>query len=120
MSALLNELYSIENLSETDTMLKARVRINADHPIFSGHFPGNPITPGVIQMEMVKAVMQEKLGRRLTMKSMKTCKFLQIINPEATPLIDLEIVYNDVELLEVAATGVFGETVYFKMQSAYC
>ncbi|PWJ58568.1 3-hydroxyacyl-[acyl-carrier-protein] dehydratase [Dyadobacter jejuensis] len=119
MNTLLNHLYSIENLAGTDTSLTASIRLNADHAVYLGHFPGNPITPGVVQMDFVKEALQQQLGRKLRMKSMKTCKFLQIVNPTETPVLNLEINFNDGEFLEVSAAGVYGETVYFKMQSSY-
>lgn len=31
-------------------------KISLDHPIFQGHFPGNPILPGVIQIELMAQV----------------------------------------------------------------
>jgi 3-hydroxyacyl-[acyl-carrier-protein] dehydratase len=31
----------------------ANYRTEEDHPIFAGHFPGNPILPGVVQVEMM-------------------------------------------------------------------
>ncbi len=31
----------------------ARYVTKEDHPIFEGHFPGNPILPGVVQVEMM-------------------------------------------------------------------
>lgn len=45
------ELVSIKELVGSQVI--ANYRTKAEHPIFAGHFPGNPILPGVVQVEMM-------------------------------------------------------------------
>jgi 3-hydroxyacyl-[acyl-carrier-protein] dehydratase len=43
----------------------ARVEIPVDHPCFPGHFPEQPILPGVLLLERVMALAQTSLARPL-------------------------------------------------------
>ena len=67
----------------------ARVWFDADDPMFSGHFPGNPIVPGVIITEALAqaAGIAAASGYPETEKpvfllsAIRTMKFLQAIRP---------------------------------------
>lgn len=39
------------------------IRIAADHPAAAGHFPGNPLVPGVVLLdEVISALREERFG----------------------------------------------------------
>lgn len=46
-------LFVDEIIAETDDTLTTRRRIRADEDFFKGHYPGNPIMPGVLICESV-------------------------------------------------------------------
>lgn len=48
--SLLDKLSIIDLSQET---IEAETEILSDDPVFRGHFPGNPIYPGVLQIEMM-------------------------------------------------------------------
>ena len=49
-----DDFYTIEASTHDEDTLVYSIVINKDHDIFNGHFPSNPVTPGVMQMEIVK------------------------------------------------------------------
>ncbi|MGB0453443.1 MAG: 3-hydroxyacyl-ACP dehydratase FabZ family protein [Bacteriovoracaceae bacterium] len=75
----------------------ANYRTKEDHPIFKGHFPGNPILPGVVQVEMMAQATSFvlfkleafKVGSQLdvALVSVNNAKFRKPVLPE----MDLEI-----------------------------
>ena len=69
--------------------------LNPDHSIFKGHFPGAPITPGVCQIEIVKEVLEEILGKTLILSEAKNIKFTHTIDPRQNTLLDLELNFEE-------------------------
>ncbi|MEP7278535.1 MAG: 3-hydroxyacyl-ACP dehydratase, partial [Bacteroidota bacterium] len=49
--------------------IRAILKINPDHAIFKGHFPGQPVVPGVCMMQIVKELMETGTGRRLRLQT---------------------------------------------------
>lgn len=46
----------------TDGSLILRLAVAADHPLFSGHFPGLPLLPGVAQLHWAACFGRERFG----------------------------------------------------------
>ena len=65
------------------------LRIGADHPSLPGHFPGNPIVPGVVLLDHVQQAAQAWLGARTQVRAIPQVKFIQPLLPEQDARIDL-------------------------------
>ena len=60
---------------------KARVDIPVDHLCFPGHFPRQPILPGVLLLERVMALAQASIGQSLIECTVYNVKFLAAVAP---------------------------------------
>lgn len=94
---LVKEFYKINSLVETDNKVNANITINKDHQVFDGHFPGNPVTPGVCMMQIIKELAEEVTGKALFMKSASNIKFMAIINPENNADLNLQLDVSETE-----------------------
>ncbi len=63
--------------------------ISADHPCLPGHFPGQPIVPGVVVLDRVLAAIEAQHGALGALR-MPQVKFLQPLLPEQTARIELQ------------------------------
>jgi 3-hydroxyacyl-[acyl-carrier-protein] dehydratase len=63
--------------------------IPADHPCLPGHFPGQPIVPGVVVLDRVLAAIEAQHGALGPLR-MPQVKFLQPLLPEQTARIELQ------------------------------
>ncbi|GGN05667.1 hypothetical protein GCM10010967_46080 [Dyadobacter beijingensis] len=115
----IHDLYSIENMEQDGNRITCRVQIDAGHPVFEGHFPGSPVLPGVVQVEMVKAALANALGKPIRLTDMTTCKFLEILDPRATPEMVISIQYKGDAALDVSATGSAGDKTFFKIRASF-
>ena len=67
--------------------IEALADVPADSPWFSGHFPGEPILPGIALIHLVKeAITQEALkkGEQLQLRALRRVRFTQPVRPGDT------------------------------------
>lgn len=66
-----------------------RFRIPHDHPALAGHFPGNPVVPGVVVLDHVVAAIEARRGPLPALR-MPQVKFLAPLLPGEDADIELE------------------------------
>ncbi|MCK9612171.1 MAG: hypothetical protein PHR81_08920 [Bacteroidales bacterium] len=98
-----------------------KVEINQQHKIFEGHFPGNPVVPGVCLFQMVKECIEVKEAKKLQLSKAKEIKFLSIVNPQLNNVLHIEIIPGMEEdgLLPYNIVVYDGTNVCLKMKSAF-
>ncbi|MCX7551451.1 3-hydroxyacyl-ACP dehydratase [Xanthomarina sp. F2636L] len=117
---LLKDFYKINALNVVDNITTAKITINKNHDIFKGHFPGNPITPGVCMMQIIKELTEQIVDKKLFMESSSNVKFMAIINPEKTPNLVLELDISETDTgYKVKNSTTFDETVALKLTNNY-
>ena len=121
MQTILTDFYTLQSYEQAENgTYTAHIFLNKDREIFKGHFPGNPVTPGVCMMQIVKELSEEITGLPLFLKTASNIKFMAIINPFETPdlKLQLDITQTD-EDVKVKNTTFFGGTIALKMSVNY-
>ncbi|MES2629482.1 MAG: 3-hydroxyacyl-ACP dehydratase [Bacteroidota bacterium] len=117
---LINGLFNAHSILREDGKITAAVAIAAGHAIFEGHFPTQPVTPGVLQLQLVKELIAEVIDRNLMLSTIGRCKFLAVWDPRNHPEIEVDINYTEENgELRASATGAKDETVFFKFSAVY-
>ncbi|MFA6103843.1 MAG: hypothetical protein WCV67_11455 [Victivallaceae bacterium] len=73
--------------------------------IFDGHFPGNPILPGICQLEAVKYMLERTRGCKCRLQQASGIKFFQPILPGQEFTLVINCTDNGDGLLDVRCKG---------------
>lgn len=65
----------------TESRYVSLADIPADHPAFAGHFPGQPILPGVLLLQRVMDLAEAEIGRSLATCALRNVKFIAPVMP---------------------------------------
>src|SRR6187551_1768247 len=91
----LSSTFSKENQLD----FKCLIRLNAEHPVYKGHFPQIPIAPGVCLTQIIKEILMKKFQKELVMTSGDNIKFLAMINPKENPEQEINFTVKSAESL---------------------
>ena len=86
---LMNDFYTIQYLQREQNSFSCKVAFNTQHDIFKGHFPGQPVVPGVCMMEMIKELLEQQTDTPLWLRDAGMVKFLQLITPDVEPVVNI-------------------------------
>lgn len=113
------KILSLESIGGSQHV--ATILINEKHVVFEGHFPGNPIMPGVCMMQIIKELTERITGDALALQKLIDVKFTALINPYLNPELKLELDISTTEagLIKVKNTSYFDDTVALKLSCLY-
>lgn len=88
---LINNFFKIKEHTQENESTLFIIELIKNHPIYDGHFPGNPIVPGVCSIEMIKECAEFILNCSLYFDSIEQCKFLSPIDPIKTETLTIAL-----------------------------
>ncbi len=114
-------LFQIKQLQHAEDKISATLLLNKDHEIFKGHFPGQPVVPGVCMLQMIKEILEQSGSSKLMLKRAQQVKYLALIDPVQVPEIQANIQYKAEEGGSVFATGTLftGDLIFLKFKGEF-
>lgn len=82
-----------------DAVYTRPLRVGSDHPSLPGHFPGQPVVPGVLLLDCVIQAAEAWMGGPLRVTSLPQVKFLAPLLPEQEA--ELELSRHGADLQEL-------------------
>jgi 3-hydroxyacyl-[acyl-carrier-protein] dehydratase len=115
------EFYTISTFKSENESIEATIKFNEGHLLFAGHFPGNPIVPGVVQIQIIKDLLEKIREQNLLLIQAKNIKFLSMISPSKHPYVEVSIRYQEAEddSVQVQASMRSGEITFMKFIGKY-
>lgn len=117
---LLDDFYKIIHKEEYENgSRRIDIELNPDHVLYQGHFPGQPVVPGVCTLQMIKESAELLLNQPLQYVQIASSKFLTAVNPLKSPFLYLYIKLEETEehLFRVHAEGICNEKGFIKLKA---
>ncbi len=121
MFSLKESFYTIKEKNQiSESHVEAVIDLNVNHDIYKGHFPEQPIVPGVCQVQIIKEFLEDLMGKKLQMITGDNIKFTGMIIPTQNPQVNFTVNYkvNGEEIL-CEAKLFFGETTFTKYKGKF-
>lgn len=109
---LIDDFFHILDAHTSDDSYVCKVKLHAEHPIYSVHFPDNPVTPGVCLLQIATELLEQKYGKKLLLSKAKSIKFKKIIGPDEQPIFTFT--------KQVLAEGLFSVNVSIDVDETQC
>lgn len=118
---LIKGFYKIVSLISKDSEITATIKLNPNHEVYRGHFPEQPVVPGVIQLQIVKELLEKHLKKKLFMNKITQVKYLIPIIPDNSPKLVISITTKrtDENTLKSNISIGFNDSIFTKARISF-
>ena len=117
---LIEGLYTIQDFVKEDNVVNATIKIFKENDIFKGHFPGNPVMPGVCMIQIIKELTEKATQKQLFLSVSSNIKFMAIINPEKNDILKLTLNLKEEEgIVKIKNSTSFEDTLALKLNATF-
>lgn len=112
-----DDLFTIKSEEINDLQASFRIRLNRGNAIYSGHFPGDAITPGVCVVQIAVDLFSHLQGRAFALAQAKNIKFINIIKPDEHPEVEYQLSWEALDNgnFKIKATVTDNDTTFSKI-----
>ena len=112
-----NDYFKIDNCMNEGGDTLFSITLLPDYCAYEGHFPGNPVSPGVCNIQMIKECAEQMAGKRFFLGYISRCKLSAVITPQTTPQLSIRLRLSEAEGL-YAVNAVVGDdnTTYIEFK----
>ena len=119
---MLEGLFDIQLLEDLGTKHIYKIKVNSAHVVFDGHFPGQPVLPGVAMVYLSRCLTQKQVpARKLKMNDAAQIKFLSLVDPRINSEFTYvnEIVKEVDGVVHVKGDLKHDDLTFFKINASY-
>lgn len=114
INSCLQDFYTVTEQSKEENEWKGMVRFNNEHSIFNGHFPGQPVVPGVCTLTIVTEIAGFLLCNKLQLVAASQVKYLRLLLPDDPVEVSLVWTVSESDI-QINSVWKVGDQTAFKM-----
>ena len=116
---LVEDFYRIADLKSNESFISAEIQLNPEHNLYRGHFPDQAVVPGVMQIQIIRELMETALELTLMINEVVAAKYLRLVTPHENRELKIQIDYKLTEEGEYAINAVItnGDTTFSKVRA---
>ena len=116
---LIENYYTINDVSkQEDGATLFQVSLRPDCIVYEGHFPGEPVSPGVCNIQMIKECAEQVAGKSLLLNNLQQCRLTTLVTPVQHPQVEVIIRLEEKgDAYKLKATIGKGEDTYLDLKA---
>ena len=115
---VVGSIFKVASMEFTPSQIRAVVEINSSHDIFKGHFPGQPVLPGVCMLQLIKELVEKADQQKYDLSEADNLKFLSVVDPNNNKVLNIMIDTDRKDSgLSVNASLFANNVTFFKLKA---